>query len=97
MLNIVVACANGAGSSLMMKFKVQQVLKELGISAQIHHCPVSEAKSTASRYDVVVTSLSFVKEFDSAKQKGVIVIGVKNLLSTQEIKEKMLENGVKDK
>lgn len=94
MLNIIVACANGAGSSLMLKFKVQEVMKELGIDTKIHHCAISEAKSMAARYDVVFTALNFVKMFDSAKEKGVTVIGIKNVLSAQEIKEKFQESGV---
>lgn len=97
MLNIIIACANGAGSSLMIKFKVQEVMKELGINARIHHCAISEAKSSASGYNVVFTALNFVKMFDSAKEKGVTVIGIKNVLSAQEIKEKFLASGVCDK
>lgn len=97
MLKIVVACANGAGSSLMIKFKVQEVMKGLGINAQIHHCAISEAKSVASQYDVIVTALNFIKMFDSVKEKGVTVIGIKNVLSAQEIKEKFLESGLCDK
>jgi PTS system ascorbate-specific IIB component len=97
MLKIVVACANGAGSSLMIKFRVQEIMKELGIEAQIHHCAISEAKSVAPRYDVVVTALNFVKTFDSVKKSGVKVIGIKNVLSAPEIKKKLLESGVCDK
>jgi PTS system ascorbate-specific IIB component len=97
MLNIVVACANGVGSSLMIKFKVQEVMKELGIQAQIHHCAISEAKSLAAGCDVVVTASNFVQMFNSVKEKGVTVIGIKNILSAQEIKEKFLESGVSDK
>ncbi len=93
-LNIVVACANGAGSSLMLKLKVQQVMKELGIDVKIHHCAISEAKSVASGYDIVITALNFVKMFDFVKDKGVTVIGIKNVISAQEIKEKLLESGV---
>ena len=54
---------------------------------------IAEAKSIVPQYDVVVTALNFVKMFDFAKDK-VHVIGVKNVLSEQEIKEKILESGV---
>ena len=37
MLKIMVACAMGAGSSLMMKMKVQEVMKELDVDADIYH------------------------------------------------------------
>ena len=91
MLKIVVACAMGAGSSLMMEMKIKEILKELGISASVCHCPISEAKSTASRYDVVFTALNFVSSFSRAEEAGVKVIGIKNVLSAKEIKEKMIE------
>ena len=97
MLKIIVACANGAGSSLMIKFKVQEVMKELGIESQIHHCAISEAKSVAPNYNVIVTALNFVKMFDSIKGKGIKVIGIKNVLSAKEIKEKFIESGICEK
>jgi len=93
MLKIIVSCANGAGSSLMIKFKVEKIMKELGIPAQVHHCPIAEAKSIVPQYDMVITASNFVKMFDFAKDK-IHVIGVKNVLSEQEIKEKILESGV---
>lgn len=97
MLKIVVACANGAGSSLMIKFKVQEVMKELGVAAQVHHCAIAEAKSIVTHYDVVVTALNFVKMFDFVKDTKIKVIGIKNVLSAPEIKEKFLESGICDK
>lgn len=97
MLKIIVACANGAGSSLMIKFKVQEVMKEPGVAAQVHHCAIAEAKSVVPQYDMVVTALNFVKMFDFAKDTGIKVIGVKNILSAPEIKEKILESGIFDK
>ena len=68
-------------------------MKDLGVAATVHHCAIAEAKSIVPQYDVVVTVLNFVKMFDFAKDK-VHVIGVKNVLSEQEIKEKILESGV---
>ncbi len=91
MLNIIVACANGAGSSLMLKMKAEQVLKSLGIDAKIHHCAISEGKGLAPRYDLVFTALNFVNMFDSAVEKGITVIGIKNVMSDKEIKEKFME------
>lgn len=91
MLNIIVACANGAGSSLMLKMKIQQVMKSLGIEIKIYHCAISEGKGLALRYDLVFTALNFVKMFDLAKEKGVTVIGIKNIMSEKEIKEKFME------
>ena len=93
MLKIVVACAMGAGSSLMLKMKIQEAMKELGIEASVYHCPISEAKGTATRYDAVFTALNFVSAFKNAEEAGVKVIGIKNILSAKEVKEKIIKAG----
>ena len=47
-MKVLVSCANGAGTSLMMKMKVQQALKDLNVNVEkIHHCSISEARSAS--------------------------------------------------
>ena len=88
MVKILVACANGAGTSLMMKMRVEKATKDLGIQVQtIHHCSLSEGKSAATQYDVVFCPLNFVSMFDDAAKKGVKICGMKNVLSDKEAKE----------
>ena len=49
-MKVLVSCANGAGTSLMMKMKVQQALKDLNVNVEkIHHCSISEGKATVIR------------------------------------------------
>ena len=95
MLKVIVACANGAGSSLMIKLKVEKVLKKLEIPASIHHCSLSEGKSSATQFNVVFCPLNFISMFDRAKESGVTVIGLRNILSEVEIEEKLLAAGIK--
>jgi len=95
MLKVIVACANGAGSSLMIKLKVEKVLKKLEIPASIHHCSLSEGKSSATQYNVVFCPLNFVSMFDRAKESGVTIIGLRNILSEVEIEEKLVAAGIK--
>ncbi|WP_124059500.1 PTS sugar transporter subunit IIB [Vaginisenegalia massiliensis] len=91
-MRVLVSCANGSGTSLMMKKSVEKALKDLGFKiTNIHHCAISEGKSTAKNYDVVFTPLNFVNMFDQAKDKGVTVIGVKNVMSAKEISERVQE------
>ncbi|MBF1125237.1 MAG: PTS ascorbate transporter subunit IIB, partial [Solobacterium sp.] len=53
MIKVLVACANGAGTSLMMKMRVEKACKDLGVEVStIHHCSLSEGKSAATQYDV---------------------------------------------
>ena len=55
-MRVLVSCANGSGTSLMMKRSVEKAMKTLGIKiTNIHHCSISEGKGQAGNYDVVFT------------------------------------------
>lgn len=98
MIKILVACANGAGTSLMMKMRVEKATKDLGVKVQtIHHCSLSEGKSAASQYDVVFCPLNFVSMFDDAKKRGVHICGMKNVLSDKEAQELLKGTGLVEK
>ena len=89
-LKIIVACTNGAGTSLMMKMSVEKATKELGLPVEkIHHCAMAEGKSSASQYDIAFIPLNFIDMFKDAQQKGTTVIGLRNVLSADEVKEKL--------
>lgn len=89
-MRVLVSCANGSGTSLMMKKSVEKALTALQIPiTSIHHCAISEGKSTAKQYDVVFCPLNFLNMFEDAKQKGIPVIGVKNVMSVKEITERI--------
>lgn len=92
-MRVLVSCANGSGTSLMMMRSVEKALNELGLNiTRIHHCALSEGKSTASQYDVVFCPLNFLSMFDDAVKKGVTVIGIRNVMSAPEIKTKVEES-----
>ncbi|MDY6062861.1 MAG: PTS sugar transporter subunit IIB [Erysipelotrichaceae bacterium] len=94
MLRILVACANGAGTSLMMKMRVEKACKDLGIKvSNMHHCSLSEGKSAASQYDVVFCPLTFKEMFKDAEKKGVKICGMKNVLSDKEAQALLKEAG----
>lgn len=94
-LNMLVCCANGAGSSLMMKMTLQKVCKKVGITpAKIHHCALSEGKSAAAQFDVVFCAQNFTNMFKDAEKKGTQIIGLRNIMSPKEMEEKMKENGI---
>ncbi len=94
-MSFLVCCANGAGSSLMMKMTLEKVLKKVGIKpGKIHHCALSEGKSAAPQFDIVFCAQNFVSMFKDAEKKGTKVIGLKNIMSAQEIEEKMKENEI---
>lgn len=95
MMRVLVACGNGSGTSLMIRKTVEKAYKAKDVKiTNIHHCAISEGKSTAKNFDVVFTPANFVKMFDQAAKKGVKIIGVKNPMSQKEIEERMVENDI---
>ena len=95
---ILVACANGAGTSLMMKMTAERVTKKLGMGvADIHHCALSEGVSVARQYDIVLSPLNFVNMYDAAANAGVTVIGLRNVLSDAEMEQHLVETGAAEK
>lgn len=94
---LIVCCANGAGSSLMMKRTLEKLLNEKNITpAQIHHCAISEGKTAASNFDVVFCPRNFSKTFDAAKAKGTTIIPLKNIMSAKEMESALKEAGLLD-
>lgn len=94
-LKMMVCCANGAGSSMMMKMTLQKVLDKNGIkAASLHHCALSEGKSAARQYDVVLCARNFVNMFAEAEKTGTKVIGLKNIMSPQEMESALKEEGI---
>ena len=94
MLKVIAACGNGMGSSQMIKMKISKVFKKLGVDVQVDHTSVGAATSQAVNYDAVFVSANFVDQFKKAAEKGTKIIGLKNLLSEQEIEEKIIEAGL---
>lgn len=89
MLKVLAACGNGMGSSMIIKMKIEKVLKEMGKDANVHHASVGEAKTQAKDFDVVIVSQMFVKDFTVPEK--VKVVGLVNLLDENEIRSKLEE------
>ncbi|AAZ44459.1 PTS sugar transporter subunit IIB [Mesomycoplasma hyopneumoniae] len=83
-LKIVAACGNGMGTSMIIKLKVQKIVKELGIDATVEALSMGQSKGLTNSVDIIIASKHLVSEF-SQKQKAKIV-GVTNLMDENEIK-----------
>lgn len=96
-LSFLVCCANGAGSSLMMKMTMTKVLDKVGIKpSKVHHCALAEGKTAAGQFDVVFCAQNFASMFKDAEKKGTMVIGLRNIMSAKEMEDKMREQGLID-
>ena len=94
-LNFLVCCANGGGTSLMIKMTLQRTLDKLNIKPKkIHHCALSEGKSSAIQYDVEFRPRNFTSMFADAEKKGTLIIRLRNVMSGDEMEEKMKEHGL---
>ncbi|QFR67076.1 PTS sugar transporter subunit IIB [Furfurilactobacillus rossiae] len=97
-MKVLSACANGSGTSLMLLRTATKALKEMGYEVtQADHTSVSEAKGTARNYDVVFTSLPFIKMFKEVEDRGGTVIGIKNVMSKQEVEDAVKDSSLSEK
>lgn len=89
MLNVLAACGNGMGSSMVIKMKIEKILKELAVADfKVEYCSVGEAKSQAGGYDIIVASNHLIHELDG-RTKGHL-LGLDNLMDDIEIKNKLM-------
>ena len=94
MLKVLVSCANGTGTILMMKKTTENVLKSLEIKDfDIQTCALSGCEHSAVNYDIIFCPVNFIDMFKEAIDKGVKVIGIKNILSEDEFKQKLNDSG----
>ena len=95
MISILACCANGSGTSLMMDMTLERVIKQEGWNiSKRHHCSISELKNISVNYDLVLCPQNFIHMFKDAEAKGVKVVGLRNVMSAKEIKEKVEAAGL---
>jgi PTS system ascorbate-specific IIB component len=90
-LKVLAACGQGLGSCQIITMKLNTVFKKMGVDAKVTSSNVSMAKSTATSYDVIICGQTLVPNFKTAESKGVVVIGLKNIVSEKEMEEKIQE------
>ena len=86
-LKIIAVCGFGVGSSMMLKMKVDEMLKKNGINVYAETADVGSATSVPC--DIIFTSKELAPKL--TEKVKVPVIAITNFLSVQEIEEKGLE------
>ena len=84
MLKIVAVCGNGMGTSMIIKMKVQNILKKLNIEASIDAVSVGEASGVTAFADVIICSKHLVDRIPKNKAK---IASVVNLMDEVEIEQ----------
>ena len=86
-LKVLAVCGFGVGSSMILKMKIEEVLKANNIQAEVFTTDVGSATSTPS--DIIFTSKELEKGI--VEKVKVPVVGIKNFIDKKEIEEKGLE------
>jgi len=81
-----VACRAGVGSSLMLKIKVNEVVKEHRLPVQVEHSSLDGVPGFDG--DLLITLVDVAQELNGKGLKQHI-IGIKNIVDKQEIYEKL--------
>lgn len=92
MYKALVACRAGVGSSLMLKIKVEQVIKELELPIVVEHSSIDGVPGFTGE---LLITLSDVAEELAGKKLPQIIIGIDNIVDKKEIANKLnqfLEN-----
>ncbi|KYD20015.1 MAG: PTS ascorbate transporter subunit IIB [Caldibacillus debilis] len=86
-MKILCVCGLGQGSSLILRMNVENVLRGMGVQADVEHTDVSSASSTKADY--IVTNRELAESLTNASAKIIIV---NNYFDVAEIKKALKEN-----
>lgn len=86
MIQILMVCGNGCGSSLICQMAVEEVLRQLGVKAKIDHSDMLSASS--KKAEILIAGINFKPHFDSfAGFPNKIYL--QSLVSKEEIRSKL--------
>lgn len=86
MVKALVACRAGVGSSLMLKIKVLEVIKENNFNLEIEHSSLDGVPGFDGEMLITLPDVA-----DELREKGVSqkVVGIMSITDKNEIKEKL--------
>ena len=84
MLKIVAACGNGMGTSMIIKLKVENILKKLNVAASVEAMSIGQATGMINSADIIICSTHLKEQFAQGKAKIATVV---NLMSDAEVEE----------
>jgi PTS system ascorbate-specific IIB component len=85
MIKILVVCGNGLGTSLMMEMAVKDVVKKLGLDAEVDHEDLSSA--TSSQADIWVAAADIAVQLQEAGKENII--SLTNIFDKVSIEEQL--------
>lgn len=89
-MKILVACANGVGTTLMMKMNIERAFKELGIRHDgITPAGLEEGKKIAHEFDAVFCAQNLCSHFDNLRAKGTRIVAMRYIMDFEEAKDQI--------
>ncbi len=88
-MKILVICGAGMGTSVMMKIKLEQFLKQNNISAELESCSLDEGKGSMNGKDIVICSVHLEEELKPIPEKTTL-ISVENIMNIDDYGAKIL-------
>lgn len=85
-MKITVVCGNGLGTSLMMKMSIKNIVKDLGVQAEVDHVDLGSAKGTQS--DIFVGTSDIAEQLMAQQVNGKIV-SLQNMVDKAAMKERL--------
>ncbi|MDX7998109.1 PTS sugar transporter subunit IIB [Xenorhabdus sp. Reich] len=85
-MRITVVCGNGLGTSLIMEISVKNILKELGVEANVEHIDLGSAKGTVS--DIFIGTKDIAEQLIIQNVDGKI-IALENILDKSAMKARL--------
>ncbi|WP_372378058.1 PTS sugar transporter subunit IIB [Vibrio natriegens] len=83
-MKIMAVCSTGLGSSFMIELKIKEIMKELGISADVEHSDLSSITPDMADIFVCTKDLAGSIPFEN-------VVAIPNITDKNAMKEKLLE------
>ena len=81
-----IACRAGVGSSLMLKIKVNEVIRENDFPIEVEHASLDAVSGFTG--DLIITLTEVANELRE-KNLQQTIIGINNIVDKKEIKEKI--------
>ncbi len=87
MKKILVVCGNGLGTSLMMEMAVKEVLKRLGVEADVDHEDLSS--SASSKADIWIAASDIAAQLKEAGKTNIVSLS--NIFDKADIEAQLKE------
>ena len=89
-MKILVVCGAGMGTSVMMKIKLEQFLKQNNIVAELESCSLDEGKGNLGGKDIIICSVHLEDALKPIPENTVL-ISVENIMNIDKYGAKILE------